>query len=106
MNKLDALIRQRAVTRREVAKERVSQIMIDAERWSVEISLIGSLASDDFAIHSDIDLLVHGSIDATRRAMVERLVAKRLRGTEIPYDLIFASDVSPDKVQELLHGRV
>jgi hypothetical protein len=38
--------------------------------------------------------------------MVERLVADQLRGTNIPYDLIFASDISSERVQELLNDCV
>lgn len=66
------------------------------------MSVVGSLARDRFRVHSDVDLLVHGSIDPRRRSMIERLVADHFRGTDIPYDLIFASDISPDRVQELL----
>jgi len=38
--------------------------------------------------------------------MIERLVADHLRGTGLPYDLIFASDISPERVQELLNDGV
>jgi len=97
MNRLDALIRRRAGERRETARERASRIVKEARRRGVEISIVGSLAGGRFGVHSDVDLLVHGNTDPARRAMIERLVADHLRGTDIPYDLIFSSDISPEK---------
>src|SRR5262249_1764819 len=106
MKKIDVLIRRRADERQNTAQARVSRILRDARGRGVEISVVGSLAKNCFRIHSDVDLLVHGSTDPARRAMVERLVADHLRGTDIPYDLIFASDISHERVQELLDGSV
>jgi predicted nucleotidyltransferase len=106
MNKIDALIRRRANERRKTAQTCVSRILQNARGRGVEISVVGSLAKERFGIHSDVDLLVHGDTDPARRAMVERLVADHLRGTDIPYDLIFASDLSHERVQELLDGSV
>ncbi|MER8400042.1 nucleotidyltransferase domain-containing protein [Mesorhizobium sp. M1348] len=106
MNKIDALIRRRADDRRKTAQACVSRILRNAKARGVDISIVGSLAKDRFRVHSDVDLLVHGSTDPAHRAMVERLVADQLRGTNIPYDLIFASDVSSERVQELLDDSV
>jgi predicted nucleotidyltransferase len=103
MKKLDMLICRRADERRRTARERVAHILRDAQIRGVEISVVGSLARDRFQLHSDIDLLVHGTIDPARRAMVERLIADHLRGTDIPYDLIFACDIPHERAQELLH---
>ena len=106
MNKLDVLIRRRADERRKTAQDCASRILRDAHGRGVEISVVGSLAKNRFRVHSDVDLLVHGNTDPARRAMIERLVADHLRGAGIPYDLIFASDISPERVQELLHDSV
>jgi len=106
MRKIDTVIRRRADERRKAAQACVSRILRNARDRGVEISVVGSLAKDRFRDHSDIDLLVHGRTDPARRAMIERLVADQLRGTDIPYDLVFASDISPERVQELLDGSV
>lgn len=106
MNKIDTLIRRRADERRKVAQNVVTRILRNAKGRGVDISVVGSLAKNRFRVHSDIDLLVHGRTDPARRAMVERLVADHLRGTDIPYDLIFASDISAERVQELLNDSV
>lgn len=102
MSRIDRLIRQRADRRRGIAQARASGIVHSAKGRGVEISVVGSLAKDRFHVHSDIDLLVHGKTDSTRRAMIERLVADHIRGTDIPCDVIFASDIAPERVQELL----
>jgi predicted nucleotidyltransferase len=106
MNKIDTLIRRRADDRRRTAQACVSRILRNAKDRGVDISVVGSLAKDRFRVHSDIDLLIHGRTDPARRAMIERLVADHLRGTDIPYDLIFASDISRERVQELLNDSV
>jgi predicted nucleotidyltransferase len=106
VNRIEALTRRRTELRKKTAEECVSRILVDAKDRGVEISVVGSLAKERFRLHSDVDLLVHGSTSPSRRAMVERLVADRLRGTEIPYDLIFASDISSEQVRELLDASV
>lgn len=102
MRKIDALIRRRADRRREIAQACVSRVLADASERGIEISVVGSLAGDRFRAHSDVDLLVHGATDPARRILIERLVADHFRGSDIPYDLIFASDISSERVQELL----
>lgn len=106
MNKIDTLIHRRANDRRKTAQACVARILLNAKARGVDISVVGSLARSSFRVHSDVDLLIHGSTDPARRAMVERLVADQLRGTNIPYDLIFASDISAERVQELLNDCV
>lgn len=103
MNRLDQLIGRRTERRRRAAEACVLQLLRSARELDVEISIVGSLASGAFGVHSDIDLLVHGDTGPGRRAAVERLVAHHLRDAGIPYDLIFASDISAERVQELLH---
>jgi predicted nucleotidyltransferase len=106
MNKIDTLIHRRADERRRTAQFCVSRIIESARGRGIDISVVGSLAKDLFRVHSDIDLLVHGRTDPARRAMIEHLVADHLRGMDIPYDLIFASDISPERAQEFLNDCV
>lgn len=106
MNKIDTLIHRRANDRRKTAQACVARILRNAKARGVDISVVGSLARSSFRVHSDVDLLIHGTTDPVRRAMVERLVADQLRGTNIPYDLIFASDIPAERVRELLNDCV
>ncbi|MEF2553498.1 nucleotidyltransferase domain-containing protein [Aurantimonas sp. A2-1-M11] len=102
MNRMDDLLRRRTDERRKVATARARQVVESAKGQGIEISIVGSLARDRFRVHSDVDLLVHGDTDPKRRVMIERLVADRFRRTDLPYDLIFASDLSSERVRELL----
>jgi predicted nucleotidyltransferase len=106
MNKLNALINQRTANRLLSARESAACIVEDAQRLGIDVSVVGSLAKNSFKVHSDIDLLVHGSAAPHRRAAIERLVADHMRGTDIPYDLIFEADLTPDRLKEMLHGLV
>ena len=84
----------------------MSQVLQAARRDGYRISLVGSLAKDRFRLHSDVDLLVHDVPGHGRRTAVERLVAEHFRETDIPYDLIFASDLAPERVREILDEHV
>jgi len=75
------------------------------KRWGAGVCL-GSLAKNSFKAHSDIDLLIHGQDAPGRRATAERLVAKHLRGTGLPYGLIFEADLTEDRLKEMLHDIV
>lgn len=106
MRRIDMLIGRRTERRRGVATACVSDIRAEAASHEIDISVIGSLATGRFAVHSDIDLLVHGETTPQRRALVERIVAMRLRGTGIPYDLIFASDLPAERLEEFLDDSI
>nr|WP_250809943.1 nucleotidyltransferase domain-containing protein [Neorhizobium tomejilense] len=106
MNRMEALIERRTETRYKTASVRAERILEDARKHGVEMRTIGSLAKRSFHLHSDVDLLVSGPVDPARRLFIERLVADHMRGTDIPYDLIFAADMTADRVQELLDGCV
>jgi len=69
-------------------------------RHGVDMAVIGSLATGRFRSHSDVDLLVRSDIDSSRRAHVAREVSKVFRGTGIPYDLIFAFDLTTEQLKE------
>lgn len=106
MSRMDALMADRRKARQERASTSVAGILSNAERNGIFITLIGSLAKGDFGNHSDVDLLVRGSMDTKRRRLVEKLVADGMRSTDIPYDLIFEDDLSEDRRRDFLHGVV
>lgn len=106
MNRMNALLATRRAARQEQADESVARILEDACRHGLDLLVVGSLGKGDFRLHSDVDLLVRGTITPARRALAERLVARHLRHTGLPYDLIFEADLSPDRLAELLHDLV
>ncbi len=106
MRKIDALIAERTERRLECARSRVARILEESSRRGIEISVVGSLARDRFRLHSDVDLLVHGETDPERRMTVERLVADQFRDVDIPYDLLFASDMTADRLRDILDDAV
>jgi predicted nucleotidyltransferase len=106
MTKMDSLTAKRRETRHELASAAVARILHDAANEGIGITLVGSLARGDFRSHSDVDLLVRGPANPKRRLLVERLVANVMRGSDIPYDLIFEDDLTEDRLQELLNDIV
>ncbi|AWN36997.1 nucleotidyltransferase domain-containing protein [Methylobacterium radiodurans] len=68
--------------------------------------MIGSLATGRFRLHSDIEILVESPVGPAERAEVERALASILRGTGIPYDLIFACDLTQEQREAFEHDRV
>ena len=106
MNRMDSLTVKRRETRHELASAAVARIVQDASNAGIDITLVGSLAKGDFRSHSDIDLLVRGPVTPKRRLLAERLVADAMRGSKIPYDLIFEDDLTEDRLQEILHDVV
>lgn len=78
--------------------------MDGAARHGLRVSLIGSLARADFQLHSDVDFFVHGSTDPQTRVTVERLVARAFHCADIPYDIVYASDLTPARAREFLDG--
>lgn len=103
MNKLSALAKQRTARRLRQADDYAHRIIEDAKSVGLQMTVVGSLAKNSFKAHSDIDLLVRGADAPHRRATAERLVAKHLRGTDLPYDLIFEADLTEDRLKEMLH---
>ena len=104
MNRWQAIIAERTEARRQVA-EAASQRVIAALRDSaIEIRVFGSLARDDFRDHSDVDFLVIGPVDGTVRAAVETTVARELGRTELPYDIIYLDDLTPEQAAAFARG--
>ncbi|MCQ8782176.1 nucleotidyltransferase domain-containing protein [Mangrovibrevibacter kandeliae] len=103
---LDRVIETRTTERRRLAEARAAQILERAERQGLRISIIGSLGTPRFRLHSDVDLFVHGPIDTDKRMAVERLVADALRDTMLPYDIVYEGDLLPERAREFLDDRV
>jgi predicted nucleotidyltransferase len=106
VRKIDALIGRRAEDRRRRAQACATKVLEAARENGYRVSLVGSLAQDRFRLHSDVDFLVHDEPAIGVRSAVERLVADQFRGTDIAYDLIFACDLTPDRVLAMLHEHV
>ncbi|MDH4440228.1 MAG: nucleotidyltransferase domain-containing protein [Rhizobium sp.] len=102
MNRMQAMIADRLEPRRARALQRVDAIIEAASKIGLDITLVGSLARSDFRIHSDIDLLVRGELSSDQRLEAERLVAEHLRGADLPYDLLFETDLTEERIRELL----
>ena len=106
MSRMAALTARRRDTRREAASAAVFRILRDSAGKGIDVTLVGSLARGDFRAHSDVDLLVRGPMDPGRRLLAERLVADGMRGSDIPYDLIFEADLTEDRLRDLLDDTV
>lgn len=99
-SRLDSVIDERTEHRRATAVARVDPLLRDLRSKGYDIMLIGSLARQEFRAHSDVDLLVRGEVDTPRRAKAERAVAAAMRGSGIPYDLIYAADLTPERLKK------
>jgi len=96
--------RERAEARREIACTRAHLLLERLDKEGVEARVIGSLAKGLFRTHSDVDFLIRSStVTPERRALVERVVASCMRGSGIPYDLVYASDIAPERLKEFEH---
>jgi predicted nucleotidyltransferase len=102
MSRMAALTAKRRDMRRDIASAAVSRLLQEAAAQGVDITLVGSLARGDFRSHSDVDLLIRGPMDPARRLLVERLVADAMRGSDIPYDVIFEADLTEKRLQDFL----
>ncbi|MGC2776212.1 MAG: nucleotidyltransferase domain-containing protein [Bradyrhizobium sp.] len=100
VTRLDSIIGERTARRHAVAISRVDPLLRELRADGIDIVVIGSLARDAFRSHSDVDLLVRGELTTSRRAIVERAVAAAMRGSGIPYDLIYAADLTPEQLKE------
>jgi predicted nucleotidyltransferase len=100
---MERTIRERTEARRAIAADCARLALQGLNRAGIDARVVGSLATGKFAAHSDVDFLV-GSPVATpdRRALVERIVADCMRRSGLPYDVIYASDLTPERLGEIL----
>jgi predicted nucleotidyltransferase len=100
VSRLDSIIGERTERRLATAVARVDPLIRNLHLDGIDILVIGSLARRQFKSHSDVDFLVRGDADASGRAKVERAVAASMRGSGISYDLIYAADLTPERLKE------
>jgi predicted nucleotidyltransferase len=100
VSRIDSVIGERTERRRATAVARVETLLRDLHLDGFDLVVIGSLARREFRSHSDVDFLVRGSLDTLGRAKVERAVAAAMRGSRVSYDLIYAADLSPERLKE------
>jgi|EndMetStandDraft_4_1072995.scaffolds.fasta_scaffold1341025_2 predicted nucleotidyltransferase len=105
-SQIDGVLGERTARRQATAIARVAPLLHQLRRDGIDIVVIGSLAREQFRSHSDVDLLVRGVLNTSTRTKVERAVAAAMRGSEIPYDLIFAADLTPERLKEFERGLV
>jgi len=100
VSRIDSVIGERTEARLATAVARVDPLLRALRLGGTDIVVIGSLARQEFRSHSDVDLLVRGELDTPGRAKVERAVAAAMRGSGIPYDLIYAADLTEERLKE------
>lgn len=100
VSRIDSVIGERTERRRVTAVARVDPLLRDLHQAGVDIVVIGSLARGEFRSHSDVDFLVRSGLDTPGRARVERAVAAAMHGSGISYDLIYAADLTPERLKE------
>ena len=100
ISRIDRVIGERTERRRATAVARVEPLLRGLRSDGFDVAVIGSLARREFKPHSDVDLLVRGNLDTQGRATVERAVAAAMRGSGISYDLIYANDLTPERLKE------
>lgn len=100
VSRIDSIIGERTGRRRATAIACLDPLLRDLRSEGYDLDVVGSLARQEFKSHSDVDLLVRGGMSATGRATVERAVAAAMRGTGISYDLIYAADLTPQRLEE------
>jgi predicted nucleotidyltransferase len=100
VSRIDSVIGERTERRRATAVARVDPLLRDLRLDGFDLAVIGSLARREFKSHSDVDFLIRGRLDAQGRAKVERAVAAAMRGSGISYDLIYAADLTPERLEE------
>jgi predicted nucleotidyltransferase len=100
VSRIESIIGERTERRRVTAVTRVDPLLRGLHLEGIDIVVIGSLARQEFKSHSDVDFLVRGGADSSGRAKVERAVAAAMRGSGISYDLIYAADLTPERLKE------
>lgn len=106
MTRLTEIIAARTQERRHRAERCATRILDRLGALDLDAAVIGSLVTGRFGLHSDIDILVRSPVDPAGRAAVERTVAGILRGSGIPYDLVFACDLTPAQREAFEHDLV
>lgn len=102
MNRLEAIRSKERDRRFDTAKRLASSVLSDAVLRGIDVAVIGSLSNGKFGLHSDVDLFVRGITDPKRRSAMEKLAAGHFRGSGIPYDVIYESDLTDERAKEFV----
>ncbi|MGJ3262178.1 MAG: nucleotidyltransferase domain-containing protein [Salinarimonas sp.] len=98
-SRLDRILAARAAARERTARARVPALVDPLADAPGEVGVIGSLVRGRFGPHSDVDLLVRGPVDTPLRVRIEQAAATALRDPGLPYDLIHACDLTPERLE-------
>jgi hypothetical protein len=91
--RLDAVIAARTRTRRIAAVAGARRALEGLRAAGFDAAVIGSLARDDFRVHSDVDILVRGALAPLERRRARRIVGAAMAQTGIGHDVIFLEDL-------------
>lgn len=92
VSRFDALVRERRERRLSDALAGADEVLARLAAAGFDAAVVGSLARGTFRVHSDVDVLVRGDHPTARRVEAETIVAERVHGRSIAFDLVFASD--------------
>ena len=104
-SRMGALVAKRVEARRKAIAALGPAAVDHLRRLGLDATLIGSAASGRVHEHSDVDILVRGVVTARDRLSAERALRDILSELTIPYDLLFACDLTADQALEFERGR-
>jgi len=102
---MDRLIAKRTAERRVRALRCALAAIPALKDRGVEAYVIGSLTTDRFMSHSDVDYLVSGHIDPMERSRIEATIAQAMAGSNVGYDVVYEDDVKDGLLEEFHHAK-
>ena len=102
---MERVIAQRTTERRVRALRCALAAILALRERGVEAYVIGSLATDRFMSHSDVDYLVSGHIDPIERCRVETAIARAMAGSSVGYDVVYEDDVKGGLLEEFHYAK-
>ena len=104
MTRLEAIIAASTERWRRLAEAAAQRALADLRPQGIDIRVFGSLARDDFRVHSDVDFVVDGPVDLAGRIAVERGLEAAMRDSGLPYDLIYLDDLTAAQAEAFRRG--
>ncbi len=104
MSRFNIIIAERTQRRRIAAEAAAARALAALRPKGIDIRVFGSLARGDFRVHSDVDFLVYGPIDSHIRSAVESGVAAAIGDSELPYDILYLDDMTPEQAAAFQNG--
>lgn len=68
--------------------------------------VIGSLVDGTFMLHSDIDYWIEGELSWSDRTAIHRCIDHAMRGSHLPYDIVFSMDMPEERAKDFSHVKV